>query len=353
MTEVRTLTEDYETWLGEQIPVVAGELDRKHVEMSAHEYRFLRGTYYLWLVRVGELLPDVLARPQVPIVGDLHVENYGTWRDQSQIRRWGVNDFDELARGSWLLDLLRLATSAVLAPHIALPDKDICAIVLSAWLDGDAREAVDLKEKGAGHLRALVPEFASAQAFYASLANEAPATGAPPAVAASAAQVAEPGWQPTWHEHVAGTGSLGHRRVVGVGPAGDGTMHAREAKQLGPGTAVWAASHVSGLPVPDDRLYPVAMRAVSGPAGAARVDDWQIRDLAPDVVRIELSGLAHRDTERLLRSMAKAVADVHGSEPAALTAARADAASLPDGALHEAVRQMVKSTRADFAAYAS
>ena len=30
------------------------------------ELPFLRGTYYLWLVRVAELLPEVLTRPPVP-----------------------------------------------------------------------------------------------------------------------------------------------------------------------------------------------------------------------------------------------------------------------------------------------
>jgi len=28
-------------------------------------------------------------------VGDLHVENFGTWRDAEGRLIWGVNDFDE------------------------------------------------------------------------------------------------------------------------------------------------------------------------------------------------------------------------------------------------------------------
>src|SRR5881394_1425899 len=118
MAEARALTHDYERWLAEQVTLVPAELERKHAEMSADEYRFLRGTYYLWLVRAVELVPDAFATAPVPLVGDLHVENYGTWRDHEQIRRWGVNDLDELARGPWLLDLVRLAASAVLAPHL-------------------------------------------------------------------------------------------------------------------------------------------------------------------------------------------------------------------------------------------
>ena len=31
-------------------------------------------------------------------VGDLHVENFGTWRDSEGRLIWGINDFDEALR---------------------------------------------------------------------------------------------------------------------------------------------------------------------------------------------------------------------------------------------------------------
>ena len=74
----RTVTTAYELWLGEQIPLVRADLERKHQEMNSSVMRFLRGTYYLWLQRVGELAPQLLDRPDVPLVGDIHVENFGT-----------------------------------------------------------------------------------------------------------------------------------------------------------------------------------------------------------------------------------------------------------------------------------
>ena len=43
-----------------------------------------------------EELPEVHPRPGSPIVGDLHVQSFGTWRDHEQVRRWGVDDRDEL-----------------------------------------------------------------------------------------------------------------------------------------------------------------------------------------------------------------------------------------------------------------
>ena len=54
--------------------------------------------------------------PRVLSVGDLHLENFGTWRDADGRLAWGVNDFDEAAVMPYVLDLVRLATSIQLAP---------------------------------------------------------------------------------------------------------------------------------------------------------------------------------------------------------------------------------------------
>jgi len=114
--DVVAFTAAYEAWLGAHIPLVPDDLRAKHEELAGPVVRFLRGTYYLWLRRVADLVPELLAAPAVPLVGDLHIENFGTWRDRHGVRRWGVNDLDELTRGAYPLDLLRLATSAALAP---------------------------------------------------------------------------------------------------------------------------------------------------------------------------------------------------------------------------------------------
>ena len=58
----------------------------------------------------------MLARaPRALAVGDLHVENFGTWRDVEGRLIWGINDFDEAWRLPYTNDLVRLATSALLA----------------------------------------------------------------------------------------------------------------------------------------------------------------------------------------------------------------------------------------------
>ena len=45
-------------------------------------------------------------------IGDLHLENFGTWRDAEGRLVWGINDFDEAWALPYTNDLIRLATSA-------------------------------------------------------------------------------------------------------------------------------------------------------------------------------------------------------------------------------------------------
>jgi uncharacterized protein (DUF2252 family) len=83
--------------------------------------------------------PELAKGPQVLAVGDLHVENFGTWRDSEGRLIWGVNDFDEAYPLSYANDLVRLAVSAhlaVAAGHLPLKRKDICDAILEGYREG-------------------------------------------------------------------------------------------------------------------------------------------------------------------------------------------------------------------------
>ena len=55
-------------------------------------FPFFRATYYRW-AQVWKKKADTLAvGPRAPSVGDLHIENFGTWRDAEGRLVWGVND---------------------------------------------------------------------------------------------------------------------------------------------------------------------------------------------------------------------------------------------------------------------
>ena len=62
-------------------------------------------------------------------VGDLHVENFGTWRDIEGRLVWGINDFDEVWRLPYTNDLIRLSTSALMANMVCEPKVGIEAII--------------------------------------------------------------------------------------------------------------------------------------------------------------------------------------------------------------------------------
>ena len=51
-------------------------------------------------------------RADLLCVGDLHVENFGVWRDAEGRLVWGVNDFDEACEAAFAGDLVRLLASA-------------------------------------------------------------------------------------------------------------------------------------------------------------------------------------------------------------------------------------------------
>ena len=339
----RAVTAAYERWLGRRIPVVPEDLELKHRMLAADRVRFLRGTYYLWLERVAELVPELMVGPEVPAVGDLHVQNFGTWLDRRGVRRWGVNDLDEVAWGTPALDLLRLAVSAVLTPQVTIGPKRICRVLLDGWSKARPGRAIDLADDGARHLRALVPQPESAKRYCDRLSDAPPADPSeiPEQVRRAAVHSVAPDWQPVWHHREAGIGSLGRPRFVAVSKD-----VAREVKLLGPPTVLFVREHAGGVhwPQPDDLLYGRVLTNVRGPDPMRRVDGWQLRSLSPDVQRITIEKLHPRDAERVLTSMARAAADVHGISPDHLAAARLQLSDLPPTWLHHAVERLTADT---------
>jgi uncharacterized protein (DUF2252 family) len=82
----------------------------KYRAMRASPYAFLRGTchlFYQQLPRVGSLKSAPLAW----VCGDLHLQNFGSYKGDNRLAYFDINDFDEsaLAPASW--DLVRLLTS--------------------------------------------------------------------------------------------------------------------------------------------------------------------------------------------------------------------------------------------------
>jgi len=128
-------TEDYETWLGGQVRLVQSDLGLKHELMAQDAFSFLRATFYRWIQLFPLLCPKLADAPTVLAVGDLHVENYGTWRDAEGRLVWGINDFDEAFPLPYTSDLVRLATSVGLS-QLSLDPAEAGEAILAGYFDG-------------------------------------------------------------------------------------------------------------------------------------------------------------------------------------------------------------------------
>src|SRR3954453_13126992 len=73
--------EEFEAWLGTQCDVVKKDVMENHHQMKKNAFIFLRATYFRWARKIPRLCPDLRVGPPVLSVADLHLENFGTWRD--------------------------------------------------------------------------------------------------------------------------------------------------------------------------------------------------------------------------------------------------------------------------------
>lgn len=131
-------THQYERWLGQHTTLVRPDLVLKHASMKRDAFSFLRATFYRWTQVWGDVCADLCGAPEVLAIGDLHVENFGTWRDDEGRLVWGLNDFDEAFPLPYTNDLVRLAVSAILAQetdHWTLRVKQIYDAILTGYIE--------------------------------------------------------------------------------------------------------------------------------------------------------------------------------------------------------------------------
>src|ERR1700693_531529 len=96
-------TQEFERWLAKQLPIVRQDIALKHASMAQAVFPFFRATFYRWLQQWPEVCSHLTKAPVVLGVNDLHVENFGTWRDEEGRLIWGVNDLDEVWQAAYTL----------------------------------------------------------------------------------------------------------------------------------------------------------------------------------------------------------------------------------------------------------
>jgi uncharacterized protein (DUF2252 family) len=92
----------------------------KVARMAESPFGFFRGTFHLYardvLGKVCETVSLALGGGvETDLVGDIHSENYGTYKAADETIHYDINDFDETTRGHFDFDVCRLATSHFVA----------------------------------------------------------------------------------------------------------------------------------------------------------------------------------------------------------------------------------------------
>ena len=145
-------------------------LQLKFQKMRVDAFSFLRGTCHLFYSRLAEI-KLIKSAPIVWVCGDLHLENFGSYKGGNRLAYFDVNDFDEaaLAPASW--DLVRLLASVLVGADslsIRLPEAEkLCTIFLESygsaleqgkayWIENETAQGLirDLLESLKGRKRA-------------------------------------------------------------------------------------------------------------------------------------------------------------------------------------------------------
>ncbi len=346
-------TARYEAWLARHLKLLEEDLTFKHEQMRSHPFPFLRATFYRWAQIWREVCGDAATAPEVLAVGDLHVENFGTWRDVEGRLIWGINDFDEAWTMPYTNDLIRLATSALMAQMVC-DAKEAVAAILKGYLD--ALEAGGRPFALAEHHSTLrmmaVARLHEPEQYWQKLHSLPEVEEEPPAGALKAIARMMPERGLHWHvvHRVAGLGSLGRQRYVALAEYRGGSV-AREAKALAPSACVWAESGGGSAPIHYQEILNRSVRCRDPFVSLQR--RWIVRRLAPDCSRIELAALPkERDEVRLLQAMGWETANIHlGSVKARVL--QNDLKKRPRGWLLAAARKMEKAVQADFEDYST
>jgi len=347
-----TATGDYEAWLGGWIDIVPADLAQKHILMAKDPLAFLRATFYRWMQLWPDVCPELGDAKVVLAVGDLHIENFGTWRDAEGRLIWGVNDFDEAYALPYAIDLVRTATSALIAARdgqLNVPAERICGLLIEGYqaaLEAGGRPHV--LSGGFDWLRQIaLNDLRDPKAFTEKMqALHKPDYAIPSKIRkALAAQMPGAGLELTYKHRIAGLGSLGRPRVVALADWYGGVI-AREAKALAPSACVWARGGGDMT-----LMYPTIIGRADrcpDPYAAVRAR-WIVRRLAADSSSVDVGSLPKGKEEKLLKAMGAETANIHlGSAKGALLR---DLKHRPEGWLDVAARRMMEATLADFEAW--
>lgn len=343
---------DYEQWMAKNLgsDLVAEDLAAKGRAMRESAFVFLRATYWRWAETILDVSPALGGAPAVLSVGDIHLENFGTWRDAEGRLVFGVNDFDEAAEMPYALDLVRLAASALLGGETGKAGAgEIAHAILEGYADGvDAPRPIVL-EKDMQWLRehVVVPEKRRRK-FWRNVGKLEAETPPQRYLHALRSAMPERGLDIATARRVAGTGSLGRPRWLGVAEW-RGAPAVREAKALLP--SAWCLAH--GASRTSIRSGEIADGRYRSPDPWYRVADGiVVRRLSPNNRKIEAGkATAFLHEAGIHQVMGWDLGNIHVGVRDAREAIKADLRRRPDGWLAEAAVAAAEAVTADYKAW--
>jgi uncharacterized protein DUF2252 len=352
MTDVVSATKSYERWMASHTAVVKKDLALKHQRMSESPFVFLRATFYRWVELFPSVCSDLMDSPGLTAVGDLHLENFGTWRDREGRLVWGVNDLDEASTLPYVNDLVRLATSVALAieeRHLRIRVREACEAICEGYLSSLERggEPIVLSERHRSLRDVALSDARDPKEFWAKI-HALPRVTRVSSDLIHALEQALPdrGVRYTVRTRVAGIGSLGRPRFVALA-AYEGGWLAREAKAWLPPAAAPRSRrrHKPAVALMRDGIRsPDPWWSIRG--------SWIVRRLAPDCSRIEVDDLPKRRNEwRLVRAMGWETANVHLATPNVRATVPRDLRRRHIRWLERATAAMVEATISDWKAW--
>ncbi|MFO1084525.1 MAG: DUF2252 family protein [Reyranellaceae bacterium] len=310
---IRKTNGQYEEWLRTQCKVIERGLEKKHKRMAKSAFQFLRATFFRWAGQITDIAAPLRPKdmPVVLSVGDIHCENYGTWRDEEGRLIWGINDFDEAADIPYAFDLVRLATSIRLAEKVKLDDRHVARKLIDGYRAGLHRPRPTLPDQHERALRDYVQCDAQCrQEFWEKIETCKPATPPPEVVDLLRAGLPHDAHVERFARHQSGGGSLGRPRYLVVAHWHGGQI-VREAKALVPSAWIWAQKDKGrGMP---PRFLDLATGRYRAPDPFLTVQQsWVVRRLAPDSRKIALEDIRESEIkDDLIRAMGRDLGAIH------------------------------------------
>jgi Uncharacterized protein conserved in bacteria (DUF2252) len=340
---------EYEKWLAKQCETVKRDIDYKHKRMKENAFIFLRATYFRWARKIGDWCPELMDAPKVLAIGDLHLENFGTWRDADGRLVWGVNDFDEAAEMPYVLDLVRLATSVQLAPRSPVSREEAARALLQGYHEGLRRPQPALLFENRTWLRPYAePDDGEAEEFWDEIA-EYPEPNPRPKEVEKVLEASLPKGASDirlCQIFKKGGGSLGRPRYAVIAKWREGLV-VREAKALVPSAWIWAHGRAKSK---KSNFLKLAKGRHRSPDPFLTVHKRFIfRRISADSKKIELGKTAGRKLHlKLLHAMAFDVASIHAASPAGRKAIEADLKRRPRDWLQAAATVANGKVRRDY-----